>query len=278
LVASFRLPMSPLFPRTAGWWIACLGVMAMLCPARLEALDPERSVYQYNCRTWRRDNGLPTNGVNALAVSRDGRLWLGTSLGLLHFDGIEFRLIEALANQGIAGHTVTSLASRDRGGVWFGLDYEGTGYFDGRHALTRLPMPMWAGQNFTVRSVAETRAGELLVSATSGAAKASGRGRAKSLFESLPGAQHDVFAMHGKRRAAPVSPGRPRPAEGHRLLPGGRSCRQPLGGHGEWAPVLRPAGRGHPRAPLPFTPERAAGGSARRGLGRHLRRRVDAVS
>jgi len=40
------------------------------------ALDPDRSIYQYNCRTWRQANGLPANAVTAIAQTKDGRLWL----------------------------------------------------------------------------------------------------------------------------------------------------------------------------------------------------------
>ena len=61
------------------------------------ALDPARTLYQYNCQTWRRENGLPANAVMAIEQAADGRLWLGTSLGLVFFDGVDFRVANPMA-------------------------------------------------------------------------------------------------------------------------------------------------------------------------------------
>src|SRR3954468_2722095 len=70
-----------------------LGVgMCLLLVWPALALDPTKSVYQYSCRSWARQNGLSANGVNAVIQSKDGYLWLGTAMGLVRFDGIEFKL------------------------------------------------------------------------------------------------------------------------------------------------------------------------------------------
>jgi len=42
-------------------------------------------------RVWQTGDGLPQNSVNALAQTRDGYLWIGTSGGLARFDGVLFR-------------------------------------------------------------------------------------------------------------------------------------------------------------------------------------------
>ena len=44
----------------------------------------------YALRTWETDDGLPHNVVNALALRRDGFLWVATQNGLVRFDGLQF--------------------------------------------------------------------------------------------------------------------------------------------------------------------------------------------
>ena len=53
-------------------------------------LDPRRPISQYLHDIWTIDQGLPQNGVLAIAQGRDGYLWLGTEAGLVRFDGVSF--------------------------------------------------------------------------------------------------------------------------------------------------------------------------------------------
>jgi len=53
-------------------------------------LDPRRPISQYLHDVWTIDQGLPQNGVLAIAQGRDGYLWLGTEAGLVRFDGVTF--------------------------------------------------------------------------------------------------------------------------------------------------------------------------------------------
>ena len=47
-------------------------LLYVVIAAQCFALDPARTLFQYNCRTWARQNGLPANGVSAIAQTRDG--------------------------------------------------------------------------------------------------------------------------------------------------------------------------------------------------------------
>ena len=49
---------------------------------------------QYHLESWQTRDGLPTNGIRALAQDADGFLWLGTDAGLVRFDGVEFRTFD----------------------------------------------------------------------------------------------------------------------------------------------------------------------------------------
>jgi ligand-binding sensor domain-containing protein len=47
---------------------------------------------QYTRRIWRIQDGLPEDTVQAIQQSQDGYLWIGTTGGLLRFDGSHFHL------------------------------------------------------------------------------------------------------------------------------------------------------------------------------------------
>jgi ligand-binding sensor domain-containing protein/signal transduction histidine kinase len=72
--------------------------------------------------TWRTDNGLPDNTINAILQTRDGYLWLGTGKGLARFDGVHFTtpLPEAFKNA-----RITALCEDRSGRLWIGTQESG---------------------------------------------------------------------------------------------------------------------------------------------------------
>jgi len=125
------------------------------------ALDPDRDLSQYTCRNWNRQNGLPGNGVNAIAQTTDGYIWLGTSAGLVRFDGIEFELLSSR----LKTTTVTALAASKQGGLWLGLRDGAFAWYDGR-TLSPWDKEEWGGPNLNVNALMESKAGDLWVAAT----------------------------------------------------------------------------------------------------------------
>jgi PAS domain S-box-containing protein len=131
-------------------------------PIPATALDPSRGIHQYNCLTWRRANGLPANAVNSIVQSADGRLWLGTSQGLVFFDGVGFHIFNLSGEGDLGSKAIMSLAPRVSGGLWLGLDRGGLAFFDGKgfHSLNlsvwNLPVPA------SVRTVLTLRDGTVL--------------------------------------------------------------------------------------------------------------------
>ena len=160
--------------RQIGWnvlWTLVLLLMA-LAPPHGYALDPAKSLFQYNCQTWRRQSGLPANGVNAIAQSKDGYLWLGTPNGLVRFDGSDFTLLDLGQSPGLRSRVATGLSTSSRGGFWFGLERSAFGYCDGA-GVSLLGQEAWGGANLNVHSVLETREGDLWVAAETLAARLS---------------------------------------------------------------------------------------------------------
>lgn len=78
------------------------GCAVFLTAGSLLALDPAKSIYQYNCQNWTRQNGLPADLITDVTQTKDGYIWLGTQKGMVRFDGIDYKLINIAVP---AGHS-----------------------------------------------------------------------------------------------------------------------------------------------------------------------------
>src|SRR5271169_1497089 len=47
---------------------------------------------------WRNADGLPSDSVTAIIQTRDGFLWIGTTTGLVRFDGVKFTRVDLTAS------------------------------------------------------------------------------------------------------------------------------------------------------------------------------------
>jgi len=175
--------------------LALIGVLLLVTASFVHGVSPERSVHQYNLRTWRVDNGLPAHSINTIAVDGVGRVWLGTAKGLAFFDGVECRSADA-GGPSVEGRAVTTLATRTAGGLWYGLEGGGFGRFDaaGFHPISET---IWPGRSGDARHVSESSAGDMLIGTVHGAARWVGERR----LESLIGENGtDVFCVHDDGR------------------------------------------------------------------------------
>jgi len=103
----------------------------LLLTGRVFALDPAKSIFQFNCQNWTRQSGLPASKINTLAQSSDGFIWLGTQNGLIRFDGLEFKAVPVDLPQ-VQGQEVRQLSPAKAGGLWFAINNGGFGHYDGR--------------------------------------------------------------------------------------------------------------------------------------------------
>jgi signal transduction histidine kinase/ligand-binding sensor domain-containing protein len=83
--------------------------LSLLTAAALGAPAPDDYFY----RSWRIDNGLPDNSVNAILQDRHGFLWLATMTGLVRFDGHTFEEIPLPAPLRASGENIRALARED---------------------------------------------------------------------------------------------------------------------------------------------------------------------
>lgn len=150
------------------FWVGVIaGYGLFLPPTRLVALDPSRTVYQYNCRTWTRETGLPVNAIRAIAQTKDGYLWLGTQKGLVRFDGIGFETISLPNDPQFRPGVVAKLANSGGGGLWFGVENGSMGFFDGVkfHSVEGF---QWVNPQMRIGAMREDSRGVLWVGAAGG--------------------------------------------------------------------------------------------------------------
>jgi ligand-binding sensor domain-containing protein len=92
---------------------------AMLCGLPAVALDPNQTLQQFDHTSWTIHSGAPS-GINALAQTTDGYLWLGTTSGLYRFDGVSFELYQPPRRERLPDASIQSLYATREDGLWIG--------------------------------------------------------------------------------------------------------------------------------------------------------------
>jgi signal transduction histidine kinase/ligand-binding sensor domain-containing protein len=98
---------------------------ALVSPS-LFAIDPHQSLAQLYHSSWGAKQGV-SGDVIALAQTTDGYLWVGTTDGLLRFDGISFEQFRP-ENGSLLATSVSTLMAVPDGGLWVGFDRGGASF------------------------------------------------------------------------------------------------------------------------------------------------------
>jgi ligand-binding sensor domain-containing protein len=86
------------------------------------ALNPELDISQYVHTSWRVRDGFWSSGLNAMAQTPDGYMWIGTDTGLFRFDGVRSVPWQAPPNQVLPSTMITALAAGRDGTLWIGTE------------------------------------------------------------------------------------------------------------------------------------------------------------
>ncbi len=130
------------------------------------ALDPAKRITQYGHDTWLQQNGLPASAVSASIQSRNGYLWLGTSAGLIRFDGVKFAWVGIDPVETENRETVSALCEASDGSFWVGTAFNGPCRIkDG--TIHRYGQPDGLMSN-NVNAIYESRAGQIWVGTSNG--------------------------------------------------------------------------------------------------------------
>jgi ligand-binding sensor domain-containing protein len=111
----------------AGSWIACNSSLA------LNRDIPTKDLHHIG---WTVREGAPAGGVNSIAQSRDGYLWLASYSGLFRFDGLRFDRISFQHDDRLRSMTVYDVFAPTSGGLWMGFALGGVGFLDEKGSLT----------------------------------------------------------------------------------------------------------------------------------------------
>ena len=123
-------------------------------------------------KVWQNQDGLPEQTVQAFAQTADRYLWIGTTGGLLRFDGAQFTLFDRDNTPELKENSVFALLVSRDGSLWIGTEGGGlTRYRDGRFQSYGAADGLSDG---FVRALKEDRNGTLWVGTDNGLLRMSG--------------------------------------------------------------------------------------------------------
>jgi ligand-binding sensor domain-containing protein/signal transduction histidine kinase len=132
----------------------------------VETLTAGSEEWNYTIRIWQSQDGLPEETVQAFAQTPDGYLWVGTSSGLLRFDGARFHLFAHENTPAFKENSVFCLLVAHDGRLWIGTD--GSGLIEWQNGVFHA-YPVAQGQTADfVRALAEDHTGLLWVATDDG--------------------------------------------------------------------------------------------------------------
>jgi ligand-binding sensor domain-containing protein/two-component sensor histidine kinase len=120
----------------------------------------------FSRRVWRSSDGLPEDFAQSVAQTPDGYLWIGTSGGLVRFDGNRFFVFNSETVPAFRDDSVYSMLVSKDGTLWVGT--EGGGllrYKDGSFSLFGAPEGLTNG---FVRVIFEDKSGKLWIGTDAG--------------------------------------------------------------------------------------------------------------
>jgi signal transduction histidine kinase/streptogramin lyase len=100
------------------------GLFFLACPAGVAKTPgpPLSDSPAYSQRVWQSTNGLPEDFAQTVARTRDGYLWIGTSGGLVRFDGVRFAVFNSQNVPVFRDDSVYSLFTSSDGTLWAGTE------------------------------------------------------------------------------------------------------------------------------------------------------------
>ena len=94
--------------------------MIAACLVTVALASDAATLEQYIARSWTHKDGLPSTLIYATTQTRDGYIWLGTSDGLVRFDGIKFAHQRLFSGGNFLLGPVTALCAGKDGSLWVG--------------------------------------------------------------------------------------------------------------------------------------------------------------
>jgi ligand-binding sensor domain-containing protein/signal transduction histidine kinase len=96
-------------------------VWLLICAASCAGLRAD-GFAGYTHRVWHASDGLPEQTVQAFAQTPDGYLWIGTTGGLVRFDGMHFSVFDRQNTPALHENSVFCLMVSRDGALWIGTE------------------------------------------------------------------------------------------------------------------------------------------------------------
>ncbi len=147
------------------WLVACLAGLTFLA-VRADEFEADLTETASSMRVWHAADGLPSDSVAATLQTRDGHLWIGTTAGLVCFDGVKFTDPRSLAyfTNNLTG--ITALCEDRNGHLWIGTQQNGLFRLAGGKMFHFAGEPGCPAENVT--SLAAGSRGEVWIGTRSG--------------------------------------------------------------------------------------------------------------
>ena len=94
-----------------------LFVVLSWCPCAF-ALDPSLDLSQFSHTAWKVRDGFAKDQLSGIAQTPDGYVWLGTTMGLLRFDGVKTAPWQPLGGQRLPSNQIRDLLVARDGTLW----------------------------------------------------------------------------------------------------------------------------------------------------------------
>ena len=114
-----------------------LGVWLLACAAGCTGLRAQ-GLDGYTRHVWQAPDGLPEQTVQAFAQTPDGYLWIGTTGGLLRFDGVHFTVFDRQNTPNLRENSVFCMTVARDGTLWIGTEGGGVVSYSGGQFRTWL--------------------------------------------------------------------------------------------------------------------------------------------
>ncbi len=149
--------------------LACVALPACLAASVRPGAKPAASLsgeLNFTARSWQSQDGLPGETVQAFAQTPDGYLWIGTTEGLLRFDGAHFQVYSHENTPELQENSVFCLLTTRDGHLWIGTD--GGGLVEMHDGVFRTYTARDGLTDVFVRALLQDRDGAVWVATDSG--------------------------------------------------------------------------------------------------------------
>jgi len=154
------------------WRFYLFFALSFLTVARHDGASQRALPDGYTRRVWQTQDGLPESTVQAFAQTPDHYLWIGTSGGLVRFDGARFVVFDRQNTPRIHENSIFCLMVASDGSLWAGTD--GGGLLRYHNGIFRSYAASDGLENYFVRIIYEDRSGTIWVGTDDGLYRLSG--------------------------------------------------------------------------------------------------------